>query len=508
MNRLLFGTVAGFAALATGAGGLTAVSATDAAASAGVPSVAAGTIDVKQWGRCKDKDLRKAGAECANIRVLLDYANPGGRTITLAAARIRATAPASRRQGTLLGEGRSFPLTGSDLGKRVRAEYDLVGYDVRGTGESRPLLNCGKPDPFRLRQPAYLPTTGAGEAPSADERAWLRRWETFTQRCATKYGAVLEHFNSTVQAYDIDAVRGALGLAQVSLYAGGYAAQVYASLFPQRVRRIVFVATQDPRRAGYASVFADTATSQVHLTRFWGWIAAHHDVYRLGATGTKVERRFLLEQRKLARIPAKGVGPAEWSDQILFRAAFDEQSWPTVASAIAAWVRGDQRKIREGAAEFAAGGAPGTTAALMHCADGSWPSDYGRWRSDAFARFEQSPLFAFPDMLNYLGCRTWPVSQPLEVAGAPDLSMLLVAAGDDTSYHEGALELRRRFPGASYLTVPGSITNSAFGGNACVDRAIRQYLADGTLPPRKTGTQADASCKAIKLPKPLKKDMK
>lgn len=509
MNRRVSGLVAGLAALATGAGGVAAVSTAGAATTVAGGNGAGGTqADAMTWGRCEDEALRKAGAGCANIRVPLDYAKPGGRTITLAASRIPATAPADRRQGTLLGSGLSFPMTGKDLGKRIRAEYDLVGFDPRGTGESRPLLSCGKPDPFRIPQPSYLPTTGASEAPGANERAWLRLFETFVQGCTTKYGAALEQYTAMASAYDIDAVRGALGLSTISLYAAGFSEQIYASLFPARVRRIVFVATPDPTLAGYDGLFADSPAAEEHVDRFWAWIAAHHRVYRLGSTAKAVERRFLREERRLARDPVRGVGPAEWSDQILFRSTFDESAWPQTASAFAAWVRGDRGPIRAGAADFASSGAAGTTAGLLNCANGTWPSDYARWRSDGFARAQTYPLFTFPYLLNSLGCRTWPVSRPVQVTGSDVPSMLLVAATEDRTFHRGALELRRQFPNSRYLTVPGSITFTAFSGNTCVDKAIRRYLADGTLPARTTGYQADESCAKAKLPKPLKKDVR
>jgi hypothetical protein len=48
----------------------------------------------------------------------------------------------------------------------------------------------------------------------------------------------------------------------------------------------------------------------------------------------------------------------------------------------------------------------------------------------------------------------------------------------------------------------GTTHASSLSGNACVDDQIAQYLADGTLPDRKDGDQADAFCDPLPLPKP------
>jgi hypothetical protein len=50
------------------------------------------------------KDLEQAGARCADVTVPVDYSDPGGRTVTVAISRIRAT-DTERRTGPLLLDG-------------------------------------------------------------------------------------------------------------------------------------------------------------------------------------------------------------------------------------------------------------------------------------------------------------------------------------------------------------------------------------------------------------------
>ena len=75
--------------------------------------------------RCTGASAAGAGGpECATLAVPLNYADPGGRKITLALSMIPATAPAARQQGVLLvnpgGTGRARPLARG--GGRGRAE--------------------------------------------------------------------------------------------------------------------------------------------------------------------------------------------------------------------------------------------------------------------------------------------------------------------------------------------------------------------------------------------------
>lgn len=84
-----------------------------------------------------------AGQECAELRVPLDYADPGGRTVEVAVSRLRTDRPDARR-GTLFvvpgGPGSSGVQRLAQKGGALRAAtegaYDLVSLDPRGVGSS------------------------------------------------------------------------------------------------------------------------------------------------------------------------------------------------------------------------------------------------------------------------------------------------------------------------------------------------------------------------------------
>ncbi|MFE7357274.1 hypothetical protein ACFU8Q_30040 [Streptomyces sp. NPDC057543] len=92
--------------------------------------------------------LDAAGADCTDITVPLDYADPGGRTITVAISRLKATDTAHRVGPLLLNDGGPagpslhVPLTKSEVMGEVADRYDLIGMDPRFVGRSTP-LDCG-----------------------------------------------------------------------------------------------------------------------------------------------------------------------------------------------------------------------------------------------------------------------------------------------------------------------------------------------------------------------------
>jgi len=159
------------------------------------------------WKKCGTDDYPTL--QCASVKVPLDYAKPQGRKITLALSRVPHTA--KKYQGPLLvnpgGPGGSgLTLAGfvaSALPKAVAAQYDVIGFDPRGVGASKPALDC-KPGYFNPVRPASVPST------PAIEKANLARAKSFAAACGKKYADLLPHIN-TATAPAGDTLRGILG---------------------------------------------------------------------------------------------------------------------------------------------------------------------------------------------------------------------------------------------------------------------------------------------------------
>ena len=160
---------------------------------------------------------------CAGLRVPLNYANPGGRSITLALSEVPATAPPGQRQGILLvnpggpgGSGlglASFVAQGLD--PAVAAKYDIVGFDTRGVGSSGPALHCNRAF-FSRERPNYIPANAAAE------HVLINRAKSYAADCEKRYGWLLPYMTTANIARDMDQIRIAMGQQKLSYFGYSY----------------------------------------------------------------------------------------------------------------------------------------------------------------------------------------------------------------------------------------------------------------------------------------------
>jgi pimeloyl-ACP methyl ester carboxylesterase len=190
---------------------------------------------------------------CGQVRRPLDPAQPHGVQIDVHYAVLPALARNRKPDPVVFfagGPGQSaIDLAGSvsRLLARVSNRRDIVLVDQRGTGRSAP-LKCEEPPPT------------APLAEGSDPARQLLRFQDCRAALAKLPYGDLRHFTTWVAVQDADAVRQALGAAQVNLVGGSYgtrAALEYMRQFPQAVRRAVIDGVAPPDMALPASFSTD-----------------------------------------------------------------------------------------------------------------------------------------------------------------------------------------------------------------------------------------------------------
>jgi pimeloyl-ACP methyl ester carboxylesterase len=461
------------------------------------------------WGACESDALTRAKAECATLEVPMDYAHPAGAKVSLAVSRVRHTTAQS--QGVMLvnpggpgGSGLGLSTLGRAVPNHAGDAYDWIGFDPRGVGASKPSITCDG-GYFGYNRPAYVP-----RAPQL-ERTWLDRSQGYAKACA-KNGPLLEHMKTTDVAQDMESLRRALGEQQINYYGfsyGTYLGQVYGTLFPQRVRRMVLDGNVDPRNVWYRANLTQDVAFDRNIKIYFDWVASYDGVFHLGTTGKAVERRFYDEQAKLTQQPAGGViGPDEWTD-IFLQAGYYRFGWESIAKAFAGWVqKGDWQTLKKLYDRSNPPGDDNTSAVYnaVQCTDVQWPRDWNRWRFDNWSTYQRAPFETWGNAWFNAPCAYWPAKagRPVDVDGSGVRGALLISETlDAATPFEGSLETRRRFPHASLIAEPGGTTHAdSLSGNACVDDRIADYLATGTLPARRSGNRADAECAPLPDPVP------
>jgi len=100
-----------------------------------------------RWHSCSGAIAQTGIRDCTMLSVPLNYADPGGRHLSLALDMIPATAPVSQQQGIMLvnpggpgGSGLSLAAeVAAGLSPSVARDYDIIGFDPRGVDHARRL---------------------------------------------------------------------------------------------------------------------------------------------------------------------------------------------------------------------------------------------------------------------------------------------------------------------------------------------------------------------------------
>ncbi|GAA5170222.1 MULTISPECIES: alpha/beta hydrolase [Amycolatopsis] len=459
------------------------------------------------WGACASAGLRRAGAECGFLEVPLDYRDPDGTKISLAVSRVRHTTPDF--QGVMLvnpggpgGSGLTLSVLGRHVPHGAGASYDWIGFDPRGVGASKPALACD-PGRFGYNRSAYVPTT-----PEL-EQSHLASAEAYANACA-RNGELLEHMKTTDSARDMESLRKALGQEQINYYGfsyGTYLGQVYATLFPQRVRRMVLDGNVDPRKVWYQANLDQDVAFDRNIKIYFDWVAKYDAVYHLGTSGDAVERLWYEQQEQLTRQPAGGViGPAEWTD-IFLQAGYYRFGWTDIAEAFSGWVhRGDWQALKALYDDSAGDDNGYAVYAAVQCSDVRWPAAWAKWRADNWRTHQRAPFETWANAWYNAPCLFWPAKPgiPVRVDGTKVAGALLISEElDAATPFEGSLEVRRLFPRSALIGEPGGATHAdSLNGNACVDDQVADYLATGKLPARKRGEGPDTTCDPLPDPVP------
>ncbi|MET8978241.1 alpha/beta fold hydrolase [Streptomyces sp. NPDC004539] len=448
------------------------------------------------------KELEQAGAKCADVTVPLDYANPGGRTVTVAISRIRATDTAHRIGPLLLNGGGPGGSTIGDAPwihgalKEVAGRYDIVGVDPRFVGRSTP-LDC--------KWPTGTSIWGAG---TRFERA-ASFARDLAERCRRGAGDVLPYVTTRNTARDMDVIRAALGERKISYLGysyGSYLGEVFATMFPARVERMVLDGVIDPARYSPRLLRQTESENRAALTDWADWAAARHAAYGLGASRDAVLKTVDGIQAAATRGPLT-VGAYQVDERVVPVVLFtglsqdNDQAYGELALAVRDLKRAAQGVPVEPVASLAETlrfvltgdeSAYGSVQSAILCGDVAAPRDPEVYRRDVERGRSVEPLFA-PVTRNIGPCAFWDAPREAPTTVRDDFPALLVnATGDPRTTYAGALAQRRNWPSSRLITLAGPAQHAVFGvyGNSCADEGVRAYLSSGRLP------AGDVTCRA------------
>ena len=470
-------------------------------------------LSTLRWHSCSSQLAADGVPDCTMLSVPVNYADPGGRHISLALDMIPATAPKSQQQGVMLvnpgGPGSDgLPLAAEvaqGLNPGVAASYDIVGFDPRGVGSSVPALSCD-PGFFSGVRPNYVPPNAAAE------QVLINRAKMYANDCEQRFGWLLPYMTTQDVARDMDAIRAAFGVSKINYYAfsyGTYIGQVYATLFPEHLRRMVLDSTVDPTGVWYADNVGQDYAFQGRMDAFFAWVAKYDGTYHLGSTAAQVQAAWYRARNRLLAHPVNGMIGADEFDDTFLQGGYLDQLWPRFAQALSSYL--NSRQTGDLITQYQADGTQNENEFAVYnavqCSDVNWPRNWSFWTSDTERIYRTAPFQAWDNAWYNAACAFWPVrgpAKPLQIKGAglPGILMLQGTLDPATPY-AGAQNAHKLLPSARMVVVEG-------GGNhgqsleqpsdACVQGYLNAYLATGALP--EASGLVNATCPAVPAPTP------
>ena len=437
-----------------------------------------------------------SGLRCARIPVPLDYSHPRGSTLTLTLV-MRPADDAAQSRGPLVlnpgGPGGSaiafLRETSLLLPSDVLRQFDLVGVDPRGVGQSTPVDCADNLDPLfdnRLTDP---------EAPV--RVAALRRVQALIAQCRHRSGPILPFLDTTSAARDLDRVRVALGKDQISYLGfsyGTYLGAVYADLFPTHLRAAVLDGAVDPKRAQRTVSLSPGGSNFVDAFDA-AMTACSIDTtclfYNRGDPRTAFDALMASLTVRPLKVGARelGTGLAELGViSVLYEGT---EGWRRLTDALAHAALGDGAPLL-GLSDGYAG----------RRKDGSYNNELeahyaincievrNRPRPDEARRKIQDlgslNLFDTADLMLTLPCAFWPAppvrqNRTIHGTGAPTI-LVVGNVGDPVTPIEDAEALTKALSGSVLLRWNGDGHTVVGRGIACIDDAVTTYLVDLKAP--------------------------
>ncbi len=452
--------------------------------------------------------------DCARVRVPLDWARPSGPKITIAVIRHLASRP-DHRIGSLFvnggGASGSVELVRSE-GARFDAlgqgRFDVVGWALRGGAGAEPMVRCfaDQRDRVRFWDGLSIPTT------RAQSLAYLPKTAAYARRCRALGGRLLAHVSTTDDARDLDYLRRLLGDRQLSYWAvsyGTFLGEIYANLFPRRVRAMALDGLVDPRIviSGAAARFSNTVVAMDRgLSAFESVCqrvgSARCALAGRGAVAPRVAR--LLARLRRAPIPAPTASPPgalSYGDlsAVLFASLTDPATWPQLAQDLKRATNGDGSALATKARAVLAGtrSAAGDPPTAITCTDSPARQGPGAW-PQVIARLTHLSRVGGPFVgwSNWAPCASWPARSTDRYTGpwnAHTKNPILVIGTtlDPATPYINAQRVAHLLGNATLLTHDGYGHTSEADPSHCVKQATTGYLVHLITPPPGTVCLSD-----------------
>ena len=435
------------------------------------------------------------GFECSAVAVPLNHLNPDGQVFELALIRKTGTQDLSPLLINPGGPGASGVAYVRDsyesLGtEKLRSDFQLIGFDPRGVGESAPVI-CSDLD---LKDQVYYEESGFPLGSEQDLEVSKDLLERFAASCQES-GFDVSYFNTQQAARDMDVIRSALGVEKLNYLGFSYGTELgatYIALFPERVGRFVLDGAVDPTLSSGESTVSQVEGFDKAFRTYLADCLAQASCPFTGTVDDALKRvDELLSDLQMSKLASQydrevGLTVALYG---IFAALYSQASWTYLTQAFEEAFQGDGSTLllladfyndKDPDGGYLSNINEANTA--INCADERVdPEDFSMVKQAALdASNVFGKYFAYPE----LGCLGWPQGKSMVeidyTVGLEVGPLVIGTTGDPATPYQQAVSLVKLLNGATLLTFQGE-GHTAYGSDTCVNDYVENYLLGENL---------------------------
>lgn len=448
-----------------------------------MPELASFYQQTLDWQSCQ-------GDSCTRVQVPLDYSNPNGVAISLT---VRVMG--SRDLPSLLvnpgGPGASGVDFARDIASvispKLRAQFSIVGFDPRGTGNSSP-ITC-----LTGRQTnTWLRTDLTPDTPR-EIAALMSQAAAIGTGCTDFSRELAAHVGTNDTARDLDILREVLGNNALNWLGYSYGTSLgvrYAELFPQRVGRMVLDGAVNPQLNSMQLSQDQAQGFQTALRR-----------YNTQFPGSITAMNALLARLDIRPLATSTQQPLVQSEALsaIFYSMYSPTLWPELNVALTRAGRGDGTGLQRisyaandqiGPDKFATNFLSAFYA--INCWDYPAPPQAGGLAKNARIWSKGVPVPEISRAMSWgnAPCTSWFGHAERLPRPAQSLTQSpIVVIGtkfDPATPLNWARAVNRQLPTSDLLIFIGDGHTAFLNGNTCVDQYVENYFISGLTTGDKT----------------------
>lgn len=440
------------------------------------------------------------GFDCTAVKAPLDWTDPGAGEIELSVIRQRATG--GEPIGSLLINPGGPGASGIDIlrrsidfavGEPLQSAYDVIGFDPRGVGASTAVKCFDAAD-----MDAYLfdiPKNRRGT--DAWTRELLDRHRAFAEACEDGSNGILPFVTTEYSARDMDLLRAVLGDSSLSYLGysyGTFLGATYAKLYPERVGRLVLDGATDPSLSGIEQSVVQAIGFENALRAYMADCLGQSECPFQGTVDDGMSDIATLLASVDRRPQTASDGRKLGADSLftaIANALYSQRSWPYLTAALSHVLQGNPDVAFQLVDEYydrVQGVYTSNSAEAFrayNCIDFPLDTDPDALAAAKAKLDAQAPTIA-PYWWGPDPCEVWPypptgTREPITAEGAAPI-VVVGTTNDPATPYEWAVSLADQLASGVLVTRVGEGHTGYNKGNACVNKAVEDYLLEGTVP--------------------------